>query len=851
MNRPQPSRFFFRQPQIKRIASFAVCYAVALVWAGQMMTATKAARFADAGSIKGTVNAVTGDANAPLTLLSGARLTLANRALPDQIVKTLTDDAGSFAFTDLPAAFYILTIEADGFPTVTREIDLATGAKLTVEIQLATANISETVNVRDEEGLLSTAETTTSNIVRSQTLTDLPLRAENFQSALLLTPGVVRDREGLDHIKGARAGQSAYTVNGLDITDPVTGQLAFDIPIEAAATVQIEENPYSAEFGRLTGGVTSLETKSGGNKFSFKAARFAPTFRRILGGPLDSFRPRITFSGPVVRDRLFFLQSFEYRFTRTRVPSLIAPRDDSVSESFNSFTQFDLNVNKTNSVKFVAALFPQKARNIGLNTFNPQPTTPNFKQRGALFEISEQAIFSDASFLSSQLSYRIFDVDVFAQGSQPLTLLPEANTGNYFADTRRRSSRIESRETYFARPFTLRGQHSVKAGTEFYRTRVSGRFRDNSILIRRNNSTLAQRIDFSVESVLVRRSNEVAAFVQDRWTVNKKLTIDAGLRFDRDQIVSDNNVAPRLAIRFLPFDRTIIRGGIGLFYDRTPFSVSYFTQLPERIVTNFAPDGLTITDGARRFNNIIEGQLHNPRSVRFNLQLDRDLTVNLKARVGYLVRSTTNDFLILPRTGATTAISGNALALSSTGRSRYRELQFIMAYNKPRIGNLNAAYVRSSTRGDLNTVDNFLGDTPAFVVRPNEYAPLPFDAPNRFILYGELRTRYRITVSPSLELRSGYPYSVVNERLDFVGLRNRAGRFPNFISLDAQVTKGFTLPKFVPKFEGRNVRVGVAVFNIGNHFNPRDVQNNTDSPNFGRFYNSLGTSFRGKFELDF
>jgi hypothetical protein len=52
-------------------------------------------------------------------------------------------------------------------------------------------------------------------------------------------------------------------------------------------------------------------------------------------------------------------------------------------------------------------------------------------------------------------------------------------------------------------------------------------------------------------------------------------------------------------------------------------------------------------------------------------------------------------------------------------------------------------------------------------------------------------------------------------------------------------------------FEKHKMRAGVAVFNITNHFNPRDVQNNTGSPRFGQFFNSLGTSVRGKFEIDF
>ena len=107
--------------------------------------------------------------------------------------------------------------------------------------------------------------------------------------------------------------------------------------------------------------------------------------------------------------------------------------------------------------------------------------------------------------------------------------------------------------------------------------------------------------------------------------------------------------------------------------------------------------------------------------------------------------------------------------------------------------------------------------------------------------------RSDIAVSPALEIRSGFPFSIVNEQLDFVGLRNQAGRFPMFFSLDVQITKGFRLPMF----ENRRMRVGVAVFNITNHFNPRDLQNNLGSPHFGQFFNSLGTSVRGKFEINF
>jgi Carboxypeptidase regulatory-like domain/TonB dependent receptor len=818
------------------------------------------------GIIKGSVSATTSDPSARPAPLAGARIALANLDRKSAALMTLTDETGNFVFLDLPAGNYKLTAEADGLPGAVREIRLTTGATLVVEIVL-TATVSESVTVRDEEGLLSTSETTTSNTVRAEKLEDLPLRADNYQSALPMTPGVVRGLEGADHIKGTRAGENAYTVNGADVTDPINGKLAFDIPIEAASAVQIEENPYSAEFGRFTGGVTNLETKTGGDKLKLSAARVFPTFTGVIGGKIDSFRPRVTFSGPLIPKRLNFLQSFEYRFSRTHVPSLSAPRDDSTAEAFNSFTQLDLSVNNSNRIKFVGALFPEKLRYVGLNTFNPHETTPNTKQRGELFSVSEQAIFSDASFLSSLLSYKLFRFDVFAQGLRTLNVFPDGNTGNYFADSRRSSRRLQWQEQYFARPRNFHGQHSLKIGAEFDYTRMAGVFDFRSIEIHRRNQTLSERVDFGEPTHLRRALGEFGAFVQDRWVINKKLTIDGGMRIDRDSISQRNNVAPRLSFLYLPFknDRTVVRAGVGLFYDRSPLSSRYFdpvslddndepldpsvlgiaspTRFPSRIVTTFASDGVTIVDGPRRFVNVVRGPLLDARSKRWSFQIDRALTKHLTARVGYIQRSTKNEPIVYPHI---TKFDGGMLVLRSRGLSQYRELQAIAVYNGRRFHNWNISYVWSRARGHLNTADNFLGDFPALVVRANQYGPLPFDAPHRFLAYGEVKARYGITVLPSLEIRSGFPYSLVNDRLEFIGARNQAGRFPMFLSLDASILKGFKVPLI-----DKQARAGVVVFNITNHFNPRDIQNNTGSLHVGEFFNSLGTSVRGKFELDF
>jgi hypothetical protein len=817
------------------------------------------------GTIKGTVSATAADPAARPELLPGAQLILVNPDLPGTAFKTISDESGNFIFRDMPAATYSATAEALGLPRVTREIRLTAGATLVIEFVL-TANLTESVTVRDEEGQLSTGESTTSNTVRAGKLTELPLRADNYQSALALTPGVLRGMDGADHIKGTRAGQNAYTLNGADITDPLNGNLAFDLPLEAAASVHVEGNPYSADFGKAIGGSSNLETKTGGDKFKFGATRVFPTFHNLIGGKIDSFRPRLTLEGPIIRKRLYFMQSLEYRFSRIYVPSLSQPADSSTSEAFNSFTQLDLTLDRRNRLKFLGAFFPEKKRFVGLNTFNPRETTPNTKQKGELFLVSEQMIFDNQSFLASLFAYKTFNLDVFGQGGQPLTSVPDGNTGSYFADTRRAARRFQWQEQYFGRTLTFAGQHSLKLGGELDYTNLSGRFNFRPIVIRRRDQTLSQRIDFAGPTFIDRHLTELSAFAQDRWVINRSVTMDIGLRFDRNSISNHNDLSPRLSILYLPFKngRLVVRGGMGLFYDRSPLSSRYFepeqlsdeeellgnvgldtpthTHFPERVVTSYADDGFTIIDGPREFKNVIKAPLRDALSRRWSVQVDRSLTKHLTMRVGYLQRFTTNEPIIVPQLRG---VAQGLLVLESRGISRYDEFQAIALYNGQRFRNWNVAYVWSRTRGSLNTADNFLTDFPALVVRPNQTGPLPFDVPHRFLAYGEVKVPLDMTVMPAFEIRSGFPFSFVDDRLEFVGLRNQA-RFPRFLSLDATILKGFKIP-----FLDKKARAGLVIFNITNHFNPRDVQNNTGSLRAGQFFNSLGTSVRGKFELDF
>jgi hypothetical protein len=281
--------------------------------------------------------------------------------------------------------------------------------------------------------------------------------------------------------------------------------------------------------------------------------------------------------------------------------------------------------------------------------------------------------------------------------------------------------------------------------------------------------------------------------------------------------------------------RTLLKAGAGLFYDRVPLNAPAFPNLPDRTTLSFDAAGDVVSSVP--YSNVITGGLRNPRSETWNVEVDRKVVENLLLRVAYQQRNTVDDLVVNP-----TTLAGNSLlSLASSGRDFYREFQVTGQYRIHR-QTLNASYVRSRATGDLNDFNQFFGNDPQAVIQPNARGPLAFDAPNRFLVWGELNAPGKMTLMPVLDIHTGFPFSMLNERRDFVGPRNDE-RFPQFDSLDLQVLRNFGLP-----FHGKehNVKLGFGVFNLFNHSNPRDVQNDLDSYRSGQFFNSAVRTFRGK-----
>jgi outer membrane receptor protein involved in Fe transport len=761
------------------------------------------------------------------------------------VMETETDEGGKFAFLEVQPGTYTIEVAAPGL-VATQVVTVEMGKVSEISLDLKPMTVQDSVTVTSTANDAQATSPSPSGTVTSSTLQTAPNVDDRAESILPTLPGVVRGPDGRINMKGARNTQSGALVNSANATDPATGSPGFAVPIDVVSSVQVISNPYDPQYGKLTGAVASIETKTSDfEKFHLSVQNFIPRVRVRDGSVfgVGSATPRMTFTGPIWGDHIAFTQSLEYRFVRTPVNSLPPFERDTTLASFNSYTQLDFNLSPKQTATISAAVYPQRLQYMGLNTFTPQQSTSDYHQRGYQLYGQHRYLTGNESVLTSQFSYKKFDVDLTPAGSGPYQLMLETTEGGFFDSQKRRASRFDWEEMYQFSPQHFLGTHQWRVGLEYAYSSYSGVQSFSPVEIQGAQATPIERITFTGDGEAHVSQQEVTWFAADQWTVSPRLLLNLGLRFDSDTVTSSVHAAPRVGFQLAltRSGRTMLRGGIGEFYDRVPLMIPAFQWLPERTVSILDPAGQVT--GSTAYTNKILGGLRNPRSTAWNLALSQKVSSGLLLQVGYEQRTTVDDFVL---SAVDTGAGTGRITLSNNGGQSYKELQVSGRYQFHK-HLVNASYVRSRAYGDLNDFFQFFGNVAKPVIQPNGQGRLSFDAPNRFLLSGEFQAPWKLVFAPVFDLHTGFPYSVQNEFREYVGPRNTR-RFPEFSSFDLQVSR----PVSIPLGERRiRARVGFAVFNLFNHFNPRDVQTIEESARFGGFFNNAWREYRGKFTVEF
>src|SRR5690242_8479816 len=253
---------------------------------------------------------------------------------------TATDDSGHYTLVALPPGNYKVTAEggANFFRFTNESLSLTVGQNATFDMRLELRGMQQTVTVTSEAAAIETTKTEVSQTVDERRIDNLPINGRNYINFTLTNSQTTRDvsptigpapNSGLN-INGARARANMVSIDGADAVDNSINGIRSTISQEGVQEFQLILSNYNAEYGRATGGVVNIVTKSGGNEFHGDAYGYlrnqAFQARNPFSGEIDPTtgtldptkqaytrtQSGLTFGGPLKKDKTFYFFSYEY-----------------------------------------------------------------------------------------------------------------------------------------------------------------------------------------------------------------------------------------------------------------------------------------------------------------------------------------------------------------------------------------------------------------------------------------------------------------------------------------------------------------------------------------------------------
>ncbi len=506
-------------------------------------------------------------------------------------LRCVTDFAGHCEFSNLSAPSYQLRVEKQGFYAVTLAT-VQTGANIEVTLSHQ-QEVREVVDVVESPPAIDPAQIAAQQTLSGLDVLNIPYPAtHDFRNVLKFIPGVVQDVSGQPHVAGAETYQTVTVLDGFNITQPANGQLLARISTDAFSSIQVEPAREPAEFGKGSGGLLQLNTGIGNDRFRFFATDFVPSYQNKGGWKFDQFLPRLTFSGPLRKKKVWFYNAFTGEYDNSVFTELPANADNDHILRIGNLAKLQANVTSRNIVTTSFLVNHLHDQYMGLSPQNPQRSNPADVESVYVASVKDQHYFQGGELLETGLAFDQYNLMWTPYGTSPYSLTPETlgetANGSYYLSQATSAHRWQALSNLFLPPHHWHGRHDWKFGVDFDRLAYDARFARQPISywpvttasgpcptngngVPTLPSPCSRYSTFSGGSPSSTYNFESSAYAEDRWLITDRLLVEPGIRLDWDEIIRTPLVSPRLAGTYVLDNsgNTKVSAGIGLIYDPT------------------------------------------------------------------------------------------------------------------------------------------------------------------------------------------------------------------------------------------------------------------------------------------
>jgi hypothetical protein len=551
-------------------------------------------------------------------------------------VRTATSGStGSYHFEAMEVGIWDITAEIQGFSTqVHKGITVQVNSPVTVDFTMKVGNLSETVVVTGEAPLVQTTKSDVGQVITNTMVENMPLNGRKFQDLELLVPGT-RPANYYDPTKtevggisyGGLSGRSVnISVDGGDNNDGVVRGLLQQFSADAIQEYKVTTERYSAEFGRSTGGLVNVITKSGTNDlhgsgflFARNEALNSETYfeKQTDAGkpPFSQQEPGATIGGPIIKDKAFFFLSYEYNrrndYATVYTDGALPAEEGAFPKPFRDHmltAKTDVQLATNNHLLLRYALEDQKTDHdfIGGKTLaSAGATNTNLIHS---FIAKDSAVFGNSKLNEFIVEYQYFDNNINAEdNTSPGITTPDFISGaNINTPQQTIQKRLQIKDDFSFRKEGWGGDHDFKIGGELLHSHFGGFFTPTLYGMFYFNSPLpGNSIDAYMNGIADTFSGSagttvfndnwtyVAGYFQDDWKPKGNVTVNMGLRWEmqagpyqnenetpvisllsqlgypsqRKQDLKD--FGPRVGIAWdVNGDgKSVVRGGWGIYYD--------------------------------------------------------------------------------------------------------------------------------------------------------------------------------------------------------------------------------------------------------------------------------------------